>query len=129
MSTLARLRARLARDPSPYERAWLTSINAVGLLVVLGVLFDSTLVLGRGQTGIFQRALYPLVPPAVTLGVALRTGTRRGAVLSAGLLVAYVLVLAVVGTLGELLGTAPIYAVVSAVGVAVLALCAYLLSG
>lgn len=129
MSTLARLRDRLARDPSRYERAWLTSINAVGLVVVLGVLFDSTLVLGRGQTGIFQRALYPLVPPAVTLGVAFRTRTRRGVALSAGLLVAYVLVLAFVGTLGEMLGTAPIYAVAGAGGTAALALGAYLLSG
>jgi hypothetical protein len=129
VSTLARLRARLARDPSPYERAWLTSINAIGLLVVLGVLFDSTLVLGQGQTGIFQRALYPLVPPAVTLGVALRTGTRRGTALSAGLLVVYVFVLAFAGTMGTMLGVAPIYAVVGAVGVAVLALGAYLLSG
>ena len=129
MSTLDRVRARLARDPSRYERAWLTSINAVGLVVVLGVLFDSTLVLGRGRTGIFQRALYPLVPPAVTLGVALRTGTRRGAALSAALLVVYVLVLAFVGTLGAMLGAAPSYAAVGVGGVVALALGAYLLSG
>lgn len=129
MSTLDRVRARLARDPSPYERAWLTSINAVGLLVVLGVLFDSTLVLGRGQTGIFRRALYPLVPPAVTLGVAVREGPSRGVALSASLLVGYTIILTLVGTLGSMLAMAPQYAVVGLAGAGLLALAGYLLSG
>jgi hypothetical protein len=129
VSTLDRVRARLARDPSRYERAWLTSVNLVGLVVVLGVLFDLDLVLGNGQTGIFRRALYPLVPPAVTLGVALRGGHRRGAGLSAALLVGYAVVLALVGTLGPMLATAPVYAAVGVAGAAVLALGGYLLAG
>lgn len=129
MSTLDRVRARLARDPTPYERAWLTSINAVGLLVVLGVLFDSTLVLGEGRTGIFQRALYPLAPPVVTLGVAVREGRRRGVALSAGLLVCYVAILAFVGNISAMLATAPRYAVVGVVGAGLLALVGYVLAG
>ncbi|WP_246985183.1 hypothetical protein [Halorientalis marina] len=129
MSTLDRVRARLARAPSRYERAWLTSVNLVGLVVVLGVLFDLDLVLGNGQTGIFRRALYPLVPPAVTLGVALWGGHRRGAGLSAALLVGYAVVLALVGTLGPMLATAPVYAAVGVAGAAVLTLGSYLLAG
>lgn len=129
MSTLDRVRARLARDPSRYERAWLTSVNLVGLVVVLGVLFDLGVVLGSGQTGIFRRALYPLVPPAATLGVALRDGYRRGVALSVALLVGYAAVLALVGTLGSMLATAPAYAAVGVAGTGLLAAVGYLLAG
>ena len=58
------VRAVVAAKPGPYERAWLTSINAVGLIVVLAVIFDISTLLGSGRSGVFQRALYPLVPPA-----------------------------------------------------------------
>jgi hypothetical protein len=107
MSVVTRLRERVRRPPTRYERAWLTSINAVGLIVVAGVLFDSTLLLGSGQRGVFQRALYPLVPPAVSLGVALAARSPRGTALSVGALVAYGAVLTAVGTLPAALAAAP----------------------
>jgi len=129
VSTLDRVRARLARDPSRYERAWLTSVNLVGLVVVLGVLFDLRVVLGSGRTGVFRRALYPLVPPAVTLGVALRGGHRRGVALSVALLVGYAVVLWLVGTLGAMLATAPGYAAAGVAGAAVLAVGGFLFAG
>lgn len=117
MSVAERVRARLTREQTEYERAWLTSINVVGALVVAGILFDSGLVLGAGQTGIFQRALYPYVPPAVSLGVAIAGRNRRGVLLSTGGLVGYTLLLGVVGTLGTAIATAPVYPVAGSVGV------------
>jgi len=125
VSVVDAVRARVAGDPSRYERAWLTSINVVGLLVVLGVLVDSRLLLGSGQTGIFQRALYPLVPPALTLGVALAAGTRRQIAFSGVALVAYVALLAVVGTFRTALEVAPVYALAGAVGSLVLVAVGY----
>jgi len=126
VSVVDSVRARLSGDPSRYERAWLTSINVVGVLVVLGVLFDSALLLGSGQTGIFQRALYPLAPPAVTLGVALAAGTRRQVAVSGVALAGYVGVLALVGTLPAALDAAPVYLLVGAVGSAVAVAVGYL---
>lgn len=119
MSVRRSVRALLDTDPGLYERAWLTSINAVGVLVVLAVVLDSSLVLGRGQSGIFRRALYPLVPPAVTLGVAVAVGTRRGVFFSTGILVGYVALLVAVGTAQASLASAPAYAVVAVAGTAV----------
>ena len=119
------VRAVVAAKPGPYERAWLTSINAVGLIVVLAVIFDISTLLGSGRSGVFQRALYPLVPPAVTLGVALAIGKRRGVSLSAGLLIGYVGLLAAVGTLQASLASAPAYPAAAVVGVAVTAALGY----
>lgn len=112
-------------DPGLYERAWLTSINVVGVIVVLAVVFDSSLVLGRGQSGVFQRALYPLVPPAVTLGVAIAIGKRRGVVFSAGVLVGYVALLAVVGTIQSSLVSAPEYTALMIVSPIVMVILGY----
>jgi hypothetical protein len=112
VSLVARARERFSRPPSRYERAWFRSINAVGLAVLVAVVLDLDPVLGSGQTGVFRRALYPLVPPALTLGVAVAGGYRRGTLLSAGLLVGYVLLLAAVGTVGRALELAPGYLLV-----------------
>ncbi len=125
MTVRESLRALLGGDPGPYERAWLTSINTVGLIVVAAVVFDISVVLGSGQSGVFQRALYPLVPPAATLGVALAIERRRGVVLSAGLLVGYVALLAVTGTLQAALASAPGYAVAAVIGIGVVAVLGY----
>lgn len=113
------VRALFDTDPGRYERAWLTSINAVGVLVVLAVVLDSSLVLGRGQSGVFRRALYPLVPPSVTLGVAIAVGTRRGVLFSAGVLAGYVALLVAVGTVQASLASAPAYVAVAVAGTAV----------
>jgi hypothetical protein len=121
VSIVETLRGRLAGPPSRYERAWLTSINAVGLLVVTAVLLDSTLLLGEGRTGIFRRALYPLVPPAVTLGVAVAERHRRGVALSGACILVYTAVLAGLGTLPDALATAPVYPLAGLAGVAALA--------
>lgn len=118
MSVRRSVQALSDADPGLYERAWLASINLVGVVVVLAVVFDSSLVLGRGQSGVFRRALYPLVPPAVTLGVAVALGTRRGVLLSAGALVFYVVLLVAVGTARASFVSAPEYAVVAVVGTA-----------
>ncbi|WP_299269685.1 hypothetical protein [Halorientalis sp.] len=128
MSVVERVRARLTREQTRYERAWLTSINTVGFLVVVGILLDSELLLGAGQTGIFQRALYPFVPPAVSLGVAIADGNDRGTLLSAVALVGYTLVLGVVGTLGTAVATAPVYPVAGLVGVGTLVVAAALVA-
>ncbi|MFT4881735.1 MAG: hypothetical protein ACI9CA_001320 [Natronomonas sp.] len=122
------LRALLGGDPGPYERAWLTSINTVGLVVVAAVVFDISVVLGSGQSGVFQRALYPLAPPAATLGVALAIERRRGVVLSAGLLVGYVALLAVTGTVQAALRSAPGYAVAAIIGIGVVAVLGYVVA-
>jgi hypothetical protein len=119
------LRGLLGGDPGPYERAWLTSINTVGLAVIVAVVFDISAVLGSGQSGVFQRALYPLAPPAATLGVALAIRMRRGAVLSVGLLVGYVALLTVTGTVQAALASAPGYAVAAGVGVVAVATLGY----
>ena len=119
------MRTLLDTDPGLYERAWLTSINVVGVIVVLAVVFDSSLVLGRGQSGVFQRALYPLVPPAVTLGVAIAIGKRRGVVFSAGVLVGYVALLAVVGTIQSSLVSAPEYTALMIVSPIVMVILGY----
>lgn len=121
MSVVTRLRERIRGMPTRYERAWVSSINAIGVLVLVGVLFDSTLLLGSGQRGVFQRALYPLAPPAVSMGVALAEEYRRGTVLSAGALAAYTAVLALVGTLPDAVAAAPAMVVGGCAGVAALA--------
>lgn len=119
------LRALLGGDPGPYERAWLTSINTVGVVVVVGVVFDSSILLGSGQSGIFQRALYPLAPPAATLGVALAIERPRGVVLSTGLLIGYLALLTVTGTVQDALAAAPGYAGAAVVGVVAVATLGY----
>lgn len=128
MTARESLRALLGGDPGPYERAWLTSINTVGLVVVAAVVFDISVVLGSGQSGVFQRALYPLAPPAATLGVALAIERRRGVVLSAGLLVGYVALLAVTGTVQAALRSAPGYAVAAIIGIGVVAVLGYVVA-
>ena len=122
------IRSRLGGAPSRYERVWLWTINAVGLVVVAAVAFDVGLVLGEGQTGVFRRALYPLVSPAVVLGVATADGNRRQALLAAGLGGGYLLVLAAVGTLGAALRTAPVYPLAGLVGGAGLAVGGWLVA-
>ena len=109
MSVVERVRARFLSEQTRYERAWVTSINVIGLLIVVGIALDSGLLLGTGQTGIFQRAL--------SLGVAVAEGYRRGVLLSASVLVGYTLLLAAVGTLGTALATAPAYPIAGAAGV------------
>lgn len=121
MSVVTRFRERLGVVPARYERAWVSSINAVGVIVLVGVLFDSTALLGSGQRGVFQRALYPLVPPSVSLGVALAEEYRRGVAVSAGALVIYLTVLAVVGTLPAAVAAAPGVVVGGGAGVVALA--------
>lgn len=121
MNAVDRLRAVAAREPTFYGRLWLTSINLVGAVVVGAVLFDIGLLLGEGATGIFRRALYPLAPPAVTLGVGLAESNRRHVAISGGLLVGYVLLLALVGTLGDALAAGQDYVVGGAAGVVALA--------
>ena len=128
MTARESLRALLGGDPGPYERAWLTSINTVGLVVVAAVVFDISVVLGSGQSRVFQRALYPLAPPAATLGVALAIERRRGVVLSAGLLVGYVALLAVTGTVQAALRSAPGYAVAAIIGIGVVAVLGYVVA-
>ncbi len=125
MTVRTRLRALFDADAGPYERAWLTSINAVGLVVVVAVAFDISILLGSGQSGVFQRALYPFAPPAATLGVALAVERRRGVVLSAGLLVGYVALLTAVGTVQDALASAPAYAGVAVVGIVAVATLGY----
>ncbi|WP_247008884.1 hypothetical protein [Halorientalis litorea] len=117
MSVVERVRARFLSEQTRYERAWVTSINVIGLLIVVGIALDSELLLGTGQTGVFQRALYPYGPPALSLGVAVAEGYRRGVLLSAGFLVGYTLLLAAVGTLGTALATAPAYPIAGGAGV------------
>jgi hypothetical protein len=126
MSVVDAVRERLGGTPTRYERAWLVSINAVGLVVVLGVLLDSALVLGRGEQGIYQRALYPLVPPAVSLGVALAERYRRGTAVAAGVALLYVLALAGLGTLGSAVADAPAVVAGGAIGLLVLTAGAFL---
>jgi len=103
------VRDRLRRPPSRYERVWLWTVTAVGLLVVAAVALDAGVVLGEGRTGVFRRALYPLVPPGVVLGVAAADRSRRQALLAGCLGVGYLAALAAVGTLGAALRTAPAY--------------------
>jgi hypothetical protein len=123
-TTLARLRARLTAEPDLYWRLWLTGVNLVGLVVLSGALLDLRVVIGTGRTGIYRRSLYPLVPPALTLGAALAgppRGRPRRIALSGGLLVGYVGILAVVGVLGEALRRAPAYPAAGLVGCLALA--------
>ncbi len=108
-SPLSRLRAVLTAEPDSYWRLWLTGINLVGLVVVAGALFDIGAVVGRGQTGIYRRSLYPFVPPALTLGAALFGRSRRRLALSGGLLLGYAALLTAVGVLPEALRVAPRY--------------------
>lgn len=105
MTAIDRLRAVFEREPTFYERAWLTSINLVGVIIVGAVLFDIAVLLGEGTAGIFQRALYPLVPLATTLGVAISGSNGRNVAISGGLLAGYVFLLALVGTLGAALSS------------------------
>jgi hypothetical protein len=107
MDVLGRVRSALfsASEPPFYWQLWLTGVNLVGLLVVVGILFDLRAVLGPdGRAGIYQRALYPLFPAALTLGVALWERRPRRVLLSGGALAGYVVVLAWVGLLAELFG-------------------------
>lgn len=120
-SVIVRLRSALTAEPDLYWQCWLTGINLVGLVVVAGALFDVALVVGEGRTGIYRRSLYPLVPPALTLGAALVERRRRRLLLSGGLLAGYVVVLAVVGILGEAVREAPAYPAVGLAGCLVLA--------
>jgi hypothetical protein len=91
-------------QPSFYWQLWLTTVNAVGLLVVVGALFDLRVVLGpHGPAGIYQRSLYPLVPAAATLGVAVAERSLERAAVSGGALVGYVALLGLVGVLGGML--------------------------
>lgn len=108
-SAIARLRSALTAEPDLYRQCWLTGINLVGLVVVTGALFDVGLVIGEGRAGIYRRSLYPLVPPALTLGVALVERRHRRMALSGGLLAGYVVVLAALGLVGEAVRVAPAY--------------------
>lgn len=108
-SALARLRSALTAEPDLYWQCWLTGINLVGLVVVVGAVFDVALVVGEGRTGIYRRSLYPLAPPALTLGAALAERCRRRVMLSGGLLVGYVAVIVAVGVVGEAVREAPGY--------------------
>ena len=122
MSRLARLRAVLlsGERPSFYWQLWLTMINAVGLLVVFGVVFDLRAVLGAdGPAGIYQRSLYPLVPAAATLGVALAERSAERAAVSGGALLGYVALLGAVGVAGGMLADGRAFALAGAVAVAV----------
>ena len=104
MSRLASLRAVLfsGEQPSFYWQLWLTTVNAVGLLVVVGAVFDLQAILGpEGPDGIYQRSLYPLLPAAVTLGVAVAERSVERVAVSGGALVGYVAILAAVGVAGE----------------------------
>lgn len=107
MSTVAGLRERLSSRPDRYWRAWLGSVNFVGLVVIGAVLFDVDWLLGSGQAGIYLRSAYPLVPPSATFGVALYEGRRRGLLLSGGVLVGYLLALVVGGVLPSVAANAP----------------------
>lgn len=108
MGAVSRLRSVLFSDAEPpfYWQLWLTSVNLVGLLVVVGVLFDVRAILGpEGPAGIFQRALYPLFPAALTLGAALGQRRPRRVLLSGSALVGYVAILGWVGVVDGLLTT------------------------
>jgi hypothetical protein len=117
VSVYGSVRALLETEPGIYERVWLASINVIGVIVFLAVVFDSSLVIGHGQSGVFQRALYPLVPPAVTLGVAVAIGKQHGILFSAGVLIVYTAVLATVGTVQSSLVAAPEYVVIAVIGI------------
>ena len=105
-------------QPSFYWQMWLTAVNAVGLLVVLGVLFDLRAVLGpAGPDGIYQRSLYPLLPAAVTLGVAVAERSLERVAVSGGALVGYVALLAAVGVVGEMLVDGRAFALAGTVAV------------
>jgi hypothetical protein len=120
-AALSRLRSALTAAPDLYWRCWLTAINLVGLVVVVGALFDVGLVVGAGRTGIYRRSLYPLAPPALTLGAALAERRRRRVALSGGLLAGYVAALAAVGVVGESIRNAPGYPAAGLVGCLALA--------
>jgi hypothetical protein len=106
--------------PSFYWQLWLTTVNAVGLLVVVGAVFDLRAVLGPdGQAGIYQRSLYPLVPAAATLGVALAERSAERAAVSGGALVGYVALLGAVGVAGGMLADGRAFALAGTVAVAV----------
>jgi hypothetical protein len=120
VSRLASLRAVLfsGERPSFYWQLWLTTVNAVGLLVVVGALFDLRVVLGpEGPTGIYQRSLYPLVPAAATLGVAVAERSVGRVAVSGGALVGYVAILAGVGVVGGMLADGQAFALAGGVGV------------
>ena len=107
-------------QPSFYWQLWLTTVNAVGLLVVVGALFDLRAVLGPdGPAGIYQRSLYPLVPAAATLGVALAERSAQRAAVSGGALLGYVGLLGAVGVVGGMLADGRAFALAGAVAVAV----------
>jgi hypothetical protein len=119
MGALARLRAVLFSNAEPpfYWQLWLTSVNLIGLFVVLGVVFDVRAILGpEGPRGIFQRALYPLFPAALTLGAALAERRPRRILLSGGALVGYVAVLGFVGVVDGLVTTGRAFLLAGTVG-------------
>lgn len=120
MSAVNRIRSLIASEPTFYSRLWTTSINIIGVVIVAAVLFDISVVLGEGETGIFRRALYPLGPPALTLGAGLAELDRRHIAISGSILFGYVGLLALVGTLGEALSASPAYVIGGAVGVCML---------
>lgn len=104
--------------PSFYWQLWLTAVNAVGLLVVIGALFDLRAVLGPdGRGGIYQRSLYPLLPAALTLGAAVAEQSLDRVAVSAGALVGYVALLFAVGVAGEMLVSGRPFAVAGVVAV------------
>ena len=118
MNLFDRIRPLIGRQPSFYGRLWITSINLIGVAVVGAVLFDVSLLLGTGQTGVFQRALYPLGPPALTLGLGVAELNRRHIAISGGVLCGYLALLALVRTLGNAIATEPRY-IVGGVGVVI----------
>ena len=120
MSRLASLRAVLfsGEQPSFYWQLWLTTVNAVGLLVVVGAVFDLRAVLGpEGPGGIYQRSLYPLLPAAVTLGVAVAERSLERVAVSGGALVGYVAILVAVGVAGGMLVDGRAFALAGVLGV------------
>jgi hypothetical protein len=109
-------------QPSFYWQLWLTTVNAVGLVVVLGAVFDLRAVLGpEGPGGIYQRSLYPLVPAAVTLGAAIAERSAERVAVSAATLAGYVGLLALVGVAGGMVADGQAFAVAGAVSVVGLA--------
>jgi hypothetical protein len=98
----------------------LTAINGVGLLIVLGVVFDLQSVLGpEGRAGIYQRSLYPLLPAALTLGAAVAERSVKRATVSGVALGGYVGLLILVGVAGEMLIQGQAFALAGGIAVLV----------